>query len=149
MGKRTVKALVIGSGGREHALVWNLLQSPQISEVVCVPGNGGTAMLPGCRNLGLAVNDFAGIARFALVNNFPLVVVGPEQPLAEGITDFLQQQGLKVFGPTQAGAQIESSKAWSKALMAEAGVPTAQAEVFTDAVAAIAYVERRGGSHCG
>jgi phosphoribosylamine---glycine ligase len=144
MGKRTVKALVIGSGGREHALVWNLLQSPQISEVVCVPGNGGTAMLPGCRNLGLAVNDFAGIARFALVNNFPLVVVGPEQPLAEGITDFLQQQGLKVFGPTQAGAQIESSKAWSKALMAEAGVPTAQAEVFTEAAAAIAYVERRG-----
>jgi len=112
-----VKALVIGSGGREHALAWKLLQSPNIEEVMCVPGNGGTATLPGCRNLGLGLNDFEGIARVALVNNLSLVVVGPEQPLADGIVDYLKEQGLMVFGPSQAGAQIEASKAWAKALM--------------------------------
>ncbi|MBD0266936.1 MAG: phosphoribosylamine--glycine ligase [Cyanobacteria bacterium Co-bin8] len=139
-----MKALVVGSGGREHALAWKLLQSPKVSEVVCIPGNGGTAALPRCRNVGMGVNDFEGIARFALVNNFPLVVVGPEQPLADGIADFLQQQGLKVFGPTQTGAQIEASKAWSKALMAQAGIPTAQSEVFTNAASALAFVQHQG-----
>ncbi len=136
-----MKALVVGNGGREHALAWKLLQSSQVSEVMCVPGNGGTATLPGCRNLGLALNDFEGIARVALVNNLSLVVVGPEQPLADGITDYLRQQGLLVFGPTQAGAQIEASKAWAKALMEEAGIPTARSAVFGDAAAAIAYLE--------
>lgn len=139
-----VKALVIGSGAREHALAWSLLQSPNIREVVCVPGNGGTASLAGCRNLALTPNDFEGIARFALVNNFSLVVVGPEQPLAEGITDFLTAQGLKVFGPSQAGAQIEASKAWSKNLMAEAKIPTAQAQTFHQVEAALIYVKQQG-----
>ena len=138
-----MKALVIGSGGREHALAWKLLTSPQVQEVMCVPGNGGTATLPGCRNLGLALNDFEGIARVALVNNLSLVVVGPEQPLADGIADYLQQQGLKVFGPTQAGAQIEASKAWAKELMADAGIPTAASAVFTEAAPAIAYLQER------
>jgi phosphoribosylamine--glycine ligase len=118
--------------------------SPNIQEVVCIPGNGGTASLPGCRNLSLAVDDFEGIARFGLVNNMSLVVVGPEQPLAEGITDYLQAQGLKVFGPTQAGAQIEASKAWAKALMIEAGIPTARAEVFEAVEAAHRYLEQQG-----
>lgn len=136
-----MKALVIGSGGREHALAWKLLESPHIEEVMCVPGNGGTATLPGCRNLGLGLNDFEGIARVALVNNLSLVVVGPEQPLADGITDYLTEQGLKVFGPAQAGAQIEASKAWAKELMAEAGIPTAKSAVFTDAESAIAYLQ--------
>jgi phosphoribosylamine--glycine ligase len=108
---------------------------------MCVPGNGGTATLPGCRNLGLGLHDFEGIARLALVNNLSLVVVGPEQPLADGITDYLREQGLKVFGPSQAGAQIEASKAWAKALMADAGIPTAKSAVFTDADSAIAYLE--------
>lgn len=139
-----MKALVVGNGGREHALAWKLLQSPRVREVVCVPGNGGTATLERCRNLPLSADDVEGIARFALVNNMSLIVVGPEQPLALGITDHLQRQGLKVFGPTQAGAQIESSKAWAKALMQEAGIPTARAEAFTDATAAIAYVEEQG-----
>lgn len=138
-----MKALVIGSGGREHALAWKLLQSPHIREVMCVPGNGGTATLPGCRNLGLALHDFEGIARVALVNNLSLVVVGPEQPLADGIVDYLTEQGLKVFGPTQAGAQIEASKAWAKDLMAEAGIPTARSSVFTNADAAIAYLREQ------
>nr|WP_199309012.1 phosphoribosylamine--glycine ligase [Nodosilinea sp. FACHB-13] len=139
-----VKALVVGSGGREHTLAWSLLRSPKITEVVCVPGNGGTATLPHCRNLAMAATDFEGIARFALVNNLELVVVGPEQPLAEGITDYLQEQGLKVFGPCRAGAQIEASKAWAKALMVEAGIPTAKAEVFEKEAAALAYLEQQG-----
>jgi len=138
-----VKALVVGSGGREHALAWKLLQSPNIEEVMCVPGNGGTATLPGCRNLGLTLNDFEGIARVALVNNLSLVVVGPEQPLAEGIADYLRAQGLQVFGPSQAGAQIEASKAWAKSLMQAAGIPTARAEVFTAADTAIAYLQQQ------
>jgi phosphoribosylamine--glycine ligase len=139
-----LKALVIGSGGREHALVWALLQSPKINEVICIPGNGGTATLQGCRNLALAVDDFEGIARFSLVNNIGLIVVGPEQPLALGITDYLQDQGLKVFGPSQAGAQIEASKAWSKALMAEANIPTADYQVFTEEAKALAYLKQQG-----
>ncbi len=139
-----MKALVVGSGGREHTLAWSLLRSPKITEVVCVPGNGGTATLPHCRNLAMNPSDFEGIARFALVNNLELVVVGPEQPLADGITDYLQGQGLKVFGPCQAGAQIEASKAWAKALMVEAGIPTAKAEVFTDEAAALAYLNQEG-----
>jgi phosphoribosylamine--glycine ligase len=138
-----VKVLVVGNGGREHALVWKLLQSPKVREVICVPGNGGTARLDRCRNLALNTTDFEGIGRFALVNNIGLIVVGPEIPLAAGITDYMQQQGLPVFGPTQAGAQIESSKAWAKALMQEAGIPTAEASVFTDAAVAIAQVREK------
>jgi phosphoribosylamine---glycine ligase len=139
-----VKVLVVGSGGREHALAWKLLQSVQVQEVVCVPGNGGTAALKGCHNVGMGVTDFEGIARFALVNNIALIVVGPEVPLAAGITDYLQAQGLTVFGPTQAGAQIEASKAWAKALMLEAKIPTAKAAAFTDATEAIAYTKDQG-----
>jgi phosphoribosylamine--glycine ligase len=142
--KAVVKILVVGNGGREHALTWKLLQSARVTEVICVSGNGGTATLPGCRNLGLAMNDFEGIGRFALVNNASLIVVGPEAPLAEGITDYLQEQGLKVFGPTQAGAQIEASKAWAKALMQDAGIPTAASQTFTDAAAALEYVKQQG-----
>lgn len=139
-----MKVLVIGNGGREHALAWKLSQSPRVREVVCIPGNGGTAALKGCRNMVLSVEDFEGIGRFALVYGMSLVVVGPELPLASGITDYLQQQGLTVFGPTKAGAQIEASKAWAKALMEEAGIPTAQAAVFTEEAAAKAYVEAQG-----
>jgi phosphoribosylamine---glycine ligase len=139
-----VKVLVVGSGGREHALAWKLLQSARVQEVFCIPGNGGTATLERCRNLALSVNDFEGIARLALVNNIALIVVGPEVPLAEGITDYLQKQQLVVFGPTQAGAQIESSKAWAKALMTEAEIPTAAAAVFTSAKLAIAHIKAQG-----
>ncbi|NJO43064.1 MAG: phosphoribosylamine--glycine ligase [Cyanobacteria bacterium CRU_2_1] len=139
-----MRVLVVGSGGREHALAWKLLQSARVQEVFCIPGNGGTAKLARCRNLALAISDFEGIGRFALVNNIALTVIGPEAPLADGITDYLQQQNLMVFGPTQAGAQIESSKAWAKALMQDANIPTAKAEVFTDAAEAIAYVKVQG-----
>ncbi len=136
-----MKVLVVGNGGREHAIAWTLLQSPQVQQVTCVPGNGGTASLPRCQNIQMNVSDFEGMARFSLVNNVGLVVVGPEVPLAAGITDYLQKHGLKVFGPSQAGAQIEASKAWAKALMQEAGIPTARSAVFTDLQSAQDYVK--------
>ncbi|MGJ3246247.1 MAG: phosphoribosylamine--glycine ligase [Elainellaceae cyanobacterium] len=139
-----MRVLVVGSGGREHALAWKLSQSEKVREVFCVPGNGGTANLPKCRNLALGVHDFEGIGRLSLVHNVAVVVVGPEDPLAAGITDYLKAQGVIVFGPTQAGAQIESSKSWAKSLMQAAGIPTAQAAVFTDPQKAKAYVNAQG-----
>ncbi|MGC1306084.1 MAG: phosphoribosylamine--glycine ligase [Phormidesmis sp.] len=139
-----MKAIVVGSGGREHALAWKLLRSPNITEIVCIPGNGGTALLPGCRNVAMSPNDVEGIARCALVNNMAFVLIGPEQPLAEGLANSLRAKQIKVFGPNQDGAQIESSKAWAKALLVEATVPTAESEVFTDAASAIAYVHQQG-----
>ncbi|WP_414573992.1 phosphoribosylamine--glycine ligase [Nostoc sp. CCY 9925] len=139
-----MKVLVVGNGGREHALAWKLLQSEQVEQVVCVPGNGGTAIMERCQNLPLAVDDFEGISQYALKYGITLVIVGPEVPLAKGITDYLQDKGLMVFGPVRAGAQIEASKAWAKALMQEAGIPTARAAVFTDATAAKSYVKSQG-----
>ncbi|MGA9377846.1 MAG: phosphoribosylamine--glycine ligase [Phormidium sp.] len=139
-----MKILVIGNGGREHALAWKLLQSPQVEQVFVAPGNGGTAIMEKCQNVALAVDDFAGIGSFAQENQVSLVVVGPEVPLALGITDALQSQNIPVFGPNKAGAQIEASKAWAKALMEEAGIPTAKSATFTDAAAAKAYIAEQG-----
>jgi phosphoribosylamine--glycine ligase len=139
-----VKVLVVGSGGREQALAWKLLQSPHIEAVICTPGNGGTATLSRCRNLPASVEDFKAIAQIVQQNQIDFVVVGPELPLALGITDHLARQNIKVFGPTQAGAQIEASKAWAKALMQEAGLPTARSQTFTEAEAAKAYVRQEG-----
>ncbi|MBE9007315.1 phosphoribosylamine--glycine ligase [Fortiea sp. LEGE XX443] len=139
-----MKVLVVGNGGREHALAWKLLQSQQIEQVICVPGNGGTASMVGCQNLPLEVDDFERMSQYALAQGISLVVVGPEVPLAKGITDYLQAKGLMVFGPIKAGAQIEASKAWAKSLMQEAGIPTAKAAVFTEAAAAKSYVKAQG-----
>ncbi|MGC1248326.1 MAG: phosphoribosylamine--glycine ligase [Spirulinaceae cyanobacterium] len=139
-----MKVLVVGNGGREHALAWKLLQSEQVDKVFCVPGNGGTALLEGCQNLALSGDDFEGLSKFALVNGISLIVVGPEVPLALGVTDRLLRDNLKVFGPTQAGAQIESSKSWAKELMAEAGIPTARSKSFTELAPAQAYVIEKG-----
>lgn len=139
-----VKILVVGNGGREHALVWALLRSTNVQQIYCVPGNGGTTSLERCHTLKLSIDDFEGIARFCTVNNIGLVVVGPEVPLALGITDYLQQHNINVFGPSQAGAQIEASKAWAKALMREANIPTAAAATFTEISAAKDYVQRQG-----
>ncbi len=139
-----MKVLIVGSGGREHAIAHQLLQSPEVKQIFCIPGNGGTATLPRCRNFAMSMTDFEGIARLAGVQGVALVVIGPEQPLAEGITDYLRQQQLTVFGPTQAGAQLEASKSWAKDLLLEAGVPTAQAATFTDSEAARAYIAQQG-----
>ncbi|MDJ0634494.1 MAG: phosphoribosylamine--glycine ligase [Xenococcaceae cyanobacterium MO_188.B29] len=139
-----MKALVVGNGGREHALAWALLRSPNVEQVFCTPGNGGTASTQNCQNLPIKVDDFAAIAQAVADNSIDLVVVGPELPLSLGITDYLQQRNIKVFGPNKESAQIEASKSWAKALMQEAGVPTAESETFTEAQAAIAYIQQQG-----
>ncbi len=139
-----MKILVVGSGGREHALAWKLLQSSQVEQVFCLPGNGGTSGLNRCQNVSLKIDDFAKISNFALQEEINLVVIGPEVPLAAGITDYLQSQGLKVFGPTKEGAQIEASKAWAKSLMQEANIPTANSAVFNRAAPAKSYIKDHG-----
>ena len=139
-----MKALVVGNGGREHALAWTLLQSPKVEKVFCTPGNGGTAIAQNCQNLPIAVDDFAAIAQAVESNQIDLVVVGPELPLSLGITDYLQQRNILVFGPNRESAQIEASKSWAKDLMKEAGVPTAESETFTEAGNAIAYIQQQG-----
>jgi phosphoribosylamine---glycine ligase len=139
-----VKVLVVGNGGREHALAWKLLQSPNIEQCFCLPGNGGTATLKRCQNIDGSVSDRDKIVRTALDYQIDLVVVGPELPLSLGLVDRLLENNIKVFGPTQEGAQIEASKSWAKALMEEAGVPTAKSQTFTDVEAAKAYVAKEG-----
>lgn len=139
-----MNVLIVGSGGREHTLAWKLLQSSQVKQVFCVPGNGGTALLTNCENLPATEEDFPQIASYAQAKGVSFVVVGPELPLAQGIGDALAQYQIPVFGPTQAGARIEASKWWAKALMQEAGIPTAVGETFTDADRAKAYVTEKG-----
>lgn len=142
--KPNINVLVVGSGGREHTLAWKLLQSPNVEKVFCVPGNGGTALLPNCENLPGTEEDFAKIANYAKEKRVSFVVVGPELPLAKGIRDFLTQEDIPVFGPTQAGAQLEASKWWAKALMQQVGIPTAAGKTFTNATSAKAYVNENG-----
>ncbi|MGL5871047.1 MAG: phosphoribosylamine--glycine ligase [Xenococcaceae cyanobacterium] len=139
-----MKVIVIGNGGREHALAWALLKSSNVEQVLCIPGNGGTETMANCQNITLAVDNFEGIAKVVKDNDVSLVVVGPELPLSLGIADYLQKESIAVFGPTQIGAQIEASKSWAKALMIEAGVPTAKSKTFTDAEAAKVYVNSQG-----
>ncbi len=137
-----MKVLVIGGGGREHALAWKLAQSPKVQAVYVAPGNGGTALDPRLENL--PITDFAQLRQWALDEKIALTVVGPEAPLAAGVVDAFRAAGLRVFGPTQAAAQLESSKAFSKAFMKRHGIPTAAYETFTDATQAHAYVDRQG-----
>lgn len=141
-----MKILVVGNGGREHALAWKLLQSDEIERVFCVPGNGGTAAMERCENIPLTVDNFSGIKDAAKERGISLVIIGPEVPLAMGIADYLQQENLIVFGPSQAGTQLEASKSWAKGFMQDVGIPTARSAVFTDEEekAAIAYVEKNG-----
>jgi phosphoribosylamine--glycine ligase len=139
-----MKVLVVGNGGREHALAWKLAESPKINGVICIPGNGGTASLDKCQNMPMRIDDFEGIARFAGVQGVSLVVIGPEAPLATGLADYLLAQNIPVFGPTKAGAQIESSKSWAKELMKDAGISTAKGETFTNADKAKAYIQKQG-----
>nr|WP_238717806.1 phosphoribosylamine--glycine ligase [Petrachloros mirabilis] len=142
--ERAVNILVVGNGGREHALAWKLAASSSVNRVFCAPGNGGTANLGKCENVSLALDEFAEISRFVRSTQVDLVVVGPELPLALGITDALQADDILVFGPNRAGAKIESSKSWAKALMEAAQVPTAVAQTFTAAATARAYVQAQG-----
>ncbi|MEN9544310.1 MAG: hypothetical protein RLZZ598_1143, partial [Pseudomonadota bacterium] len=137
-----MKVLVIGSGGREHALAWKLAQSPKVQVVYVAPGNGGTALDARLENV--PITDIEQLADFAQREKVTLTVVGPEAPLAAGVVDRFRARGLRVFGPTQAAAQLESSKAFAKAFMQRHGIPTAAYETFTDPIAAHAYVDRMG-----
>jgi len=137
-----MKLLVIGGGGREHALAWKLAQSPRVQTVYIAPGNGGTESLPQLRNV--AITDLDALAGFAAAEKVALTVVGPEAPLAAGVVDRFRARGLRIFGPTQAAAQLESSKAFAKAFMARHGIPTARHATFTDAAAAHAHIDAEG-----
>ncbi|HJT79777.1 MAG TPA: phosphoribosylamine--glycine ligase [Chthoniobacterales bacterium] len=134
-----MRILVVGSGGREHALAWKLKQSPGVEQIFCAPGNAGTASLG--ENVAIPVGDLAGLARFAKQNRIGLTVVGPDDPLAGGIADLFQGQGLRIFGPTKSAARIESSKIFAKTLMRNAGIPTASAEVFSYSEEALRHCE--------
>lgn len=137
-----MKVLVIGSGGREHALAWRLLRSPKVQTVFVAPGNGGTALDTRLKNIPLT--DFNALADFAVAEKVAVTVVGPEGPLAGGVVDVFRARGLRVFGPTKAAAQLESSKAFAKAFMKRHAIPTAAFETFVNATAAHAYVDGRG-----
>ena len=134
--------LVVGGGGREHALAWKLAQSPKVQMIYVAPGNGGTASDPRLKNL--PITDVVELREWAQNNKVGLTVVGPEGPLAAGIVDEFRAHGLRIFGPTKAAAQLESSKAFSKAFMRRHGIPTAEYATFSDPVSAHAYVNKMG-----
>ena len=137
-----MKVLVIGGGGREHALAWKLAQSPRVHKVFVAPGNGGTALDPHLHNI--ALTDVKALADFAEGEKIALTVVGPEAPLAAGVVDEFLLRGLKIFGPRKAAAQLESSKAFAKDFMKRHHIPTAAYETFSDAVGAHAFVDKLG-----
>ncbi len=137
-----MKVLVIGSGGREHALVWKLVQSPKVEKVYGAPGNPGIAQIGECVNI--SPTDIKGLADFAEREGIDLTVVGPEAPLVAGIVDEFESRGLKIFGPSKEAAKLEGSKAFSKEMMKKYGVPTADFEVFDDPEKAKEYIRKKG-----
>ena len=139
-----MKILIIGSGGREHALAWKLAQSPRVSEVIVAPGNAGTATEAKCRNVAVKVTDIDGLLKLAQDEAVAVTVVGPEVPLVAGVVDKFREAGLRIFGPTAAAAQLEGSKAFAKDFLKRHGIPTAFYEVHTDVDAALAYLREKG-----
>ncbi|MPW19900.1 phosphoribosylamine--glycine ligase [Paraburkholderia sp. CNPSo 3157] len=137
-----MKLLVVGSGGREHALAWKLAQSPRVQLVYVAPGNGGTAQDDRLRNVG--ITDPNALADFVAQEQIAFTLVGPEQPLAAGIVNIFRARGLKIFGPTREAAQLESSKDFAKAFMKRHAIPTAEYETFSDVAAAHAYIDAKG-----
>jgi phosphoribosylamine---glycine ligase len=139
-----MKVLVIGSGGREHALAWKLAQSARVEEVIVAPGNAGTAFEPNCRNADVKATDLDGLIALAKAEGVGITVVGPEGPLVAGVVDRFRGEGLRIFGPTAAAAQLEGSKAFAKDFLARHGIPTAHYAVHTELDAALAYVREKG-----
>src|SRR5450830_2027894 len=137
-----MKILVVGSGGREHALAWKIAQSARIQTVYVAPGNGGTALDSRLENI--AITDPAALADFAQEQHIALTVVGPEVPLAAGIVNVFRSRGLKIFGPTKEAAQLESSKDFAKSFMKRHAIPTAEYQTFSDVKAAHDYVDQKG-----
>lgn len=139
-----MKVLVIGSGGREHAICWKLSQNSDISKIYCAPGNGGVALENKCENIDIDVNDFENLVKFAKEKDVYLTVVGSEEPLAKGIVDYFTNFGLKIFGPNKDAARIEASKTFCKEVMIAANIPTAFYKEFTNFDLAKDYVEKKG-----
>lgn len=139
-----MNVMIIGSGGREHALAWKCAQSTLVDQVLVVPGNAGTAGEPGVKNVSLDITDFAALTNYAKANDVGLTIIGPEAPLVAGIVDHFQALGLACFGPSKEAAQLEGSKAFTKDFLSRHNIPTADYENFTDADAAIAYVRQQG-----
>lgn len=137
-----MKLLLIGSGGREHALAWKLSKSSQVDHIFVAPGNAGTATTPKCENIAIAAENLPELHRFAVDNKIDLTVVGPEAPLVAGVVDQFQASGLRIFGPTAQAAQLEGSKAFSKEFMTRHGIPTGKAAIFREYADAIAYLEK-------
>jgi phosphoribosylamine--glycine ligase len=133
-----MKILVVGSGGREHALVWKIHQSPRVEKIYCAPGNGGISQLAEC--VDIQVTDIKGLAQFAKKRKIDLTVVGPELPLTQGIVDHFQKKGLPIFGPDQKAAELEGSKGFAKELMTKYRIPTAEYRIFSDPAEAMRYV---------
>lgn len=139
-----MKVLIIGSGGREHALGWKVAQSPLVSQIFVAPGNAGTALETKLQNIDIAVTDIKGLVTFAKQQSIDLTIVGPEAPLVIGIVDAFRREGLAIFGPTQAAAQLEGSKAFTKDFLARHKIPTAEYQNFTEIEPAIAYLREKG-----
>ncbi len=139
-----MKILIVGSGGREHALAWKASQSPKVNTVYVAPGNAGTALENKLTNVDLSVEDIAGLLSFAQTEKIDLTIIGPEVPLVMGIVDTFQEAGLKCFGPTAKAAQLEGSKKYCKDFMARHKIPTAEYATFTDVDAAVSYIQEKG-----
>ncbi|MBU3069097.1 phosphoribosylamine--glycine ligase [Aestuariicella sp. G3-2] len=139
-----MNVLVIGSGGREHALAWKAAQNPNVETVYVAPGNAGTATEAGLENVAIDVMDFDKLAAFAKDNNCGLTIVGPEAPLVEGVVDFFAEKGLRAFGPSKGAAQLEGSKAFTKDFLARHKIPTAEYQNFTEVEPALAYLREKG-----
>ena len=139
-----MKVLIIGSGGREHALGWKVAQSPLVSQIFVAPGNAGTALETKLQNIDITVTDIKGLVTFAKQQAIDLTIVGPEAPLVIGVVDAFRQEGLAIFGPTQAAAQLEGSKAFTKDFLARHKIPTAEYQNFTEIEPAIAYLREKG-----
>ena len=139
-----MKILVVGSGGREHALAWKLKQSPKADIVYVAPGNAGTHLEAGVENVNIAATDITGLLNFAKDNHIDLTVVGPEAPLVLGITDIFEREGLRCFGPSQAASQLEGSKSFTKDFLARHFIPTAKYESFTEVEPAMRYLQQVG-----
>ena len=135
-----MKLLIVGGGGREHALAWKLRQSPRVEAIFCAPGNAGTAALGS--NVAISPNDSRALVRFARENQIDLTVVGPDDPLGAGLVDDFQQEGLRIFGPNKSAARLESSKVFAKELMRRTEIPTAKAGIFDRTGEACRFLEQ-------
>src|SRR6056300_1056482 len=139
-----MNVLVVGSGGREHALAWKLSKSQNVQTVYVAPGNAGTLHEPGLENVDIDVMDFPALANFAAQNDCQLTMIGPEAPLVEGVVDYFRSRNLACFGPSKAAAQLEGSKAFTKDFLKRHDIPTGYYATFTDTDDALAYVREHG-----